>query len=86
MKTSGPPRKRFLAFCCRQNDNSAATSSRSDRASDPAGISGTWSAFVQFMTTYNKTYANEAEMKNRYGIFKENMKMAKLLQENEKGM
>lgn len=44
-----------------------------------------WPRFRKFMEDFNKTYAHDVEMKQRFQIFKVNMKTAKMLQENEAG-
>lgn len=44
-----------------------------------------WHVFQQFVQQYNKTYADEKEMKRRYQIFRVNMKTARMLQDNEQG-
>ncbi|CAG7723564.1 unnamed protein product, partial [Allacma fusca] len=41
--------------------------------------------FGKFLDTFNKKYDNPEEYKYRLGVFRENMKKVKLLQENEQG-
>jgi cathepsin F len=44
-----------------------------------------WGVFQEFKKKYGKTYSDSAEEKKRFGIFRENMKKAKKLQESELG-
>lgn len=41
--------------------------------------------FKDFMRKHNKQYSSKTEFKNRFGIFRQNMKTIKLLNENEQG-
>ncbi len=41
--------------------------------------------FGKFVEKYNRTYETQEEYQRRFGIFKDNMRKVKLLQENERG-
>jgi hypothetical protein len=44
-----------------------------------------WNQFGEFVEKFNKEYESEEEYGRRYGIFRDNMRKVKLLQDNEQG-